>query len=142
MGFSVSAATAIIGVAILMSFQFIVADVIPTIDDTYDSYDNMRDRAIEQIQTNINITDVITPSNGSNYDLNATVENTGSITLETEFFDVLIDGTKQTFTCTETYLFPENTANFNVTNQAGSGSKTLKIVANNGISDYYMYTIS
>jgi len=142
MGFSTSAATAIIGVALLMSFQFIVADVIPTITDTHDSYDEMKDRTIDQIQTNINITDVITPSNASNYDLNATVENTGSTTLETAYFDVLIDGAKQTFTCTETYLFPESTAYFNVTNQAGSGSKTLKIITNNGISDYYEYTIS
>ena len=141
MGFSVSVSAAIIGVAVLMSFEFIVADVIPTITDTNDSYDEMRDKSIEQIQTNINITNAITPSNGSNYDLNITVKNTGSITLETSYFDILINGTKHTFTCSENYFFPENIAYFNVTNLAGSGNRKLKIITNNGISDYYEYTI-
>ena len=89
MGFSVSVSAAIIGVAVLMSFEFIVADVIPTITDTHDSYGEMRDKSIEQIQTSINITNAITPSNGSNYDLNITVKNTGSITLETSYLSLI-----------------------------------------------------
>jgi len=41
MGFSVSAAAAIIGVAILLSFEFMVVNVIPTITDTQDSYEQL-----------------------------------------------------------------------------------------------------
>jgi archaellum component FlaF (FlaF/FlaG flagellin family) len=142
MGFSVSAAAAIIGVAILLSFEFMVANVIPTITDTHDSYDEMRDRAIDQIQTNINITSVSTPNNGSNYDHNITVENTGSITLETANFNVLINGTKYTYTCSKTYLHPENEVYFNITNLPGNGAMRAKVVTDNGISDYYDYTIT
>ena len=142
MGFSISAAAAIIGVAILISFELIVADVIPTVTDTYDAYDEMRDRAIDQIQTDINITSISTPANDSNYDLNVTVENTGSITLETENFNILINGTSHSFTCSKTYLHPEKQVYFKVTNLAGVGSRRLKIVADNGISDYYTYTIT
>ena len=142
MGFSVSAAAAIIGVAVLISIELMVANVIPTITDTQDSYDEMRDRAIDQIQTDINITNVVTSNNGSNYDHNISVENTGSISLETANFDVLINGVKQTFVCTKTYLHPENIVYFNVTNLAGTGAKRVKIVTDNGISDYYDYTIT
>jgi len=142
MGFSISAAAAIIGVAILISFELIVADVIPTVTDTYDAYDEMRDRAIDQIQTDINITSISTPANDSNYDLTITVENTGSITLETENFNILINGTSHIFTCSKKYFHPENQVYFNVTNLAGVGSRRLKIVADNGISDYYTYTIT
>ena len=141
MGFSVSAATAIIGVAVLISIELMVANVIPTITETHDSYDDMRNRAIEQIQTDINITNVNTTQNGSNYDHNITVQNTGSTTLETSNFDVLIDGIKQIFTCSKTYLHPENIVYFNITNLAGTGNKRVKVVANNGISDYYDFTI-
>ena len=142
MGFSLSAATAIIGVAILMSFEVMVADVIPTITDTHDSYDEMKERAVDQIQTDINITSIRTSANASNYDLNITVENTGSITLETENFNILINGTKHTFTCSKKYLHPQNEVYFNVTNLPGSGNRRLKVVTNNGVSDYYEYTIT
>jgi len=142
MGFSVSAAAAIIGVAILLSFEFMVVNVIPTITDTQDSYDMMRDRAIEQVQTNINITDATTSINASNYDHNITVKNTGSITLETDNFDVLINGTKYDFICSKTYLHPENEIFLNVTNLPGSGSMRTKVISENGISDYYEYTIT
>ena len=142
MGFSLTAATAIIGVAILISIELLVAEVIPTITETHVSYEEMRDRIINQIQTDINITNVATSINGSNYDHNITVENTGSITLETANFDVLINGTKRIFTCTKTYIHPENEVYFNVTNLPGTGDMKVKIVTDNGISDYYDYIIT
>lgn len=142
MGLSLTAAAAIIGVAVLMSIELIVSTTIPTLEDVHDSYDEMRDRAIEQVQTDINITSVSTPARGANYDLNFTLENTGSTTLETTNFSILINGTKYTFTCQNTYVHPENTVWFNVTNLADTKTAKLKAVSNNGISDYYEYTIT
>ena len=142
MGLSTSAATAIIGVAILLSFELIVAEVIPSITDTNDSYDLMKKRSLDQIQTDINISNVNTPSNASNYDLNITVKNTGSISLKTEDFNILVNGTKHDFSCSKNYLHPEKEVFFNVTNLPGSGSRRLKLITENGISDYYTYAIS
>jgi len=141
MGFSLSAAAAIIGVSILLAIEMIVSTTVPTFTEVHDSYDKLRDRSIEQIQTDINITNVETYVNGSNYDHNITVENTGSVSLVTGKFDILINGTSYNFECSKAYLYPESEAYFNVTNLAGSESKKLKIVTNNGISDYYEYTI-
>ncbi len=141
MGFSLVGAAAIIGVSILMGIEIIVSTTIPTLIDVHDAFDDMRDRAIAQVQTDINITDVNSIANGSNYDINITLENTGSVTLETTFFDILINGTKNDFSCSKSYIHPENKVYFDVSNLSGSGLRRLKVVTNNGISDYYEFTL-
>jgi len=141
MGFSLVAAAAIIGVSIVMAIEIIVGTTIPTITDVHDSFDDMRDRAINQVQTDINITDVTSEVNGSNYDINITVENIGSITLETTYFNILVNGTEMEFTCSKSYLHPENEIYFNVSSLESTGPRRLKIVTDNGISDYYDFTL-
>jgi archaellum component FlaF (FlaF/FlaG flagellin family) len=142
MGFSLVAAAAIIGVSVLMVIEIIVGTTIPTITDVHDSFDEMRDRAIDQVQTDINITDITSEVNASNYDINITVENIGSTTLDTTNFNILINGTDKKFTCSKKYLHPENEVYFNVSSLQSTGSRRLKIVTDNGISDYYDFTIT
>ena len=140
MGFSLVGAFAIIGVSILMVFEILAGNLLPAVTNYNDSYDEMKDRIIDQVQTDISITNVDTPINGSNYDLNVTVENTGGVTLKTSDFNLLINGTSNSFTCTNSYLYIDSSVYFNVTNLTGSGSRRLKVVTNNGISDYESYT--
>jgi len=142
MGFSLVAAAAIIGVSLVMGLEIIVGTTIPIITNINESYNEMRNRAIDQVQTNINITSVTSEINGSNYDINITVENVGSVTLEPTYFNILINGIKNEFTCSKTFLYPENEVYFNVLNISGSGESRLKIVTNNGISDYYMFILT
>jgi archaellum component FlaF (FlaF/FlaG flagellin family) len=142
MGFSLVAAAAIVGVSLVMGLEIIVGTTIPTITNINESYNEMRNRAIDQVQTNINITSVTSEINGSNYDINITVENVGSVTLEPTYFNILINGIKNEFTCSKTFLYPENEVYFNVLNISGSGECRLKIVTNNGISDYYMFILT
>ncbi len=142
MGFSVAAAAAIIGVSIIMAMEIIVGTTIPTITDTHNSYYDMKNRAMDQVQTDINITSVSTPANGSNYDHNITVDNTGSIYLETEYFNILINGTSYPFNCSKSYLYPERDAYLKVDNLPGTGPRELKVITNNGVSDYYEYTVT
>ncbi len=141
MGFSLVAATAIIGVSLIMCLEIIVETTVPTITDLNESFKNMRIRAIDQVQTDIDITAVTYEINGSNYDINITVKNIGSITLKTIYFDILINGTRNEFTCSESYIYPENEIYFNVLNISGSGETRLKIVTNNGIYDYYVFIL-
>ncbi|UCF50339.1 MAG: hypothetical protein JSU91_02325 [Thermoplasmatales archaeon] len=141
MGFSLVGTAAIIGVSILMGIEIIISTTIPTITNVDDAFDEMRDRAIAQVQTDINITEVTSEINGSNYDINITIENTGSITLETAYFDILINGTKNDFSCSKSYIHPENYVYFNVSSLSGPGLIKLKVVTNNGISDYYEFTL-
>ena len=142
MGFSLVAAAAIICVSIVMAIEIIVGTTIPTMTNVHDSLDEMRDRAIDQIQTDINITSVTSEVNGSDHDINVTLENTGSISLETKYFNILINGTDTKFTCSSSYLYPENEVYFNVSSLESTGPRRLKIITDNGISDYYDFTLS
>jgi archaellum component FlaF (FlaF/FlaG flagellin family) len=132
MGFSLVAATAIIGVSIVMAIEIIVGTTIPAITEVHDSFDEMRDRAIEQTQTDITITNAV----WSDPNMLISVNNTGSITLNTSKFNILFEGVSKTFTCTVSYHHPEKTATFSVPEQANVGD-IITVVTNNGISDYY-----
>jgi len=142
MGFSLVGATAIIGVSLIIALEIIIGTTVPTITNVHDSFDKMRNRAIEQVQTDINITSVRTLVNGSDHDINITIDNTGSITLETEDFDILVNGTSYSFTSSKSYLHPKNTVYFNVSSLKGTGIRRLKVITNNGISDYYEFNIT
>jgi MSHA biogenesis protein MshQ len=71
--------------------------------------------------------------------LNITIKNTGSITLKTSEFTLLINGT--TYQCVSSclYLHPQKEVNLTVSLTA-VGAKRLKVITANGISDYYEYT--
>ena len=142
MGFSLVAAAAIICVSIVMAIEIIVGTTIPTMTNVHDSLDEMRDRAIDQIQTDINITSVTSEVNGSDHDINVTLENTGSISLETKYFNILINGTDTKFTCSSSCLHPKNEVYFNISSLESTGPRRLKIITDNGISDYYDFTLS
>jgi len=143
MGFSLSATTAIIGVAVLMSIEIIVSTTVPTVTDVNNAYDEMKTRSIEQIQTDVNITNVRTIANGSDYDLYFDLTNTGSTTLETLNFNIMINGTiYSSFNCSKDYVHPENSVTYSIDNLNGEGIRRLKIVTDNGISDYYTYVIT
>ena len=132
MGFSLIAASAIIGVAVLISLELIVGTTIPTITDVHDSYDDMRDRAINQIQTDVTITNAVWAAPN----MIISVDNTGSTTVNTSKCNILLNGVSQSFTYIVSYFHPEETALFAFTTRANPGD-IIKIVTPNGIGDYY-----
>jgi len=138
MGFSLVGAAAIIGVSILMIIEIIISNGLPTITNVDEAFDEMRNRVVDQVQTDINITGVTSIVNGSGYDINITVENTGSVTLETANFDILVNGTINDFSCSKSYIHPENIVYFDVPSITSLGLQKIKVVTNNGISDYYV----
>ena len=140
MGFSLIASAAILSVTLFMAAEIITGDLLPTIESINDAYDDMKDRLREQVQTDITISTVTRSLNLSNYDYNISVQNTGSITLNTEDFLVLINGTNYQFSSSHIYLHPENVVYFQVVDVAGAGAKRIKVITNNGIADYYTYT--
>jgi archaellum component FlaF (FlaF/FlaG flagellin family) len=139
MGFSLVGAAAVIGVSLLIAVEIFTGGVLPAVSDVNYSFKDMKDRAVDKIQADINITNTSTIAGVKIYHLNATVENTGSITLNTSDFVLLINGTSRSFTCSHSYLYPENIAYFNVSILTGTGTKRLKVIAPNGVSDYEDY---
>ena len=141
MGFSVAAAAAIIGVSLLMILEMFVGNTIPLYAEIQDSYKDMRNRAIDELQTMISVQNVTTSPNASNYDLNITLQNTGSTVVDMTYVTLLINGTKTSFTSSSTYLYPASSVNLTSNDLLGSGQKKLKIITKNGISSYETYNI-
>ena len=139
MGFSTIAATAILGGTCIMMITIFSGGILPTISDYNEAFKNMEDRAVRRVQTNINITNV-TNTSGIYYDMNITVKNTGRITLETTDFTILINGEKEQFNCTNSYLYPEKETIFTL-NLTGGGLKRIKTITENGIFDYKEYVV-
>lgn len=141
MGFSLIGATVVLGVSIFMATQVITGGLLPTITDINESYNELNKRMVDEIHTTINITSVSTVVNGTGYDYNITVENAGSVSLETNDFTVMINGIKLVFTPSQSHLYPENNVHLVIRNVSGTGSKRVKVVTSNGISDYYIHII-
>jgi archaellum component FlaF (FlaF/FlaG flagellin family) len=72
--------------------------------------------------------------------LTITVENTGSVNLKTNDFNILINGTKYQCTCDHPCLYPLNELHFYPTTQIASGAKRIKVISEKGTEDYYEYT--
>jgi flagellar protein FlaF len=142
MGFSVTASSGIIGISILVIIELSVGSIYPAYQDVTEVYKEMKDRCLEQLHTDLRITSVNTTINGTGYDLNITIENTGSSTIDTTKCHVLINGTLHQFQGTNEYIYPESQEHLNLFQLHGTGDHRLKIITKNGISDYYTYSIS
>lgn len=134
MGFSLAASSAIIGVAVLISIELIVSTTIPTITEVYESFDEMRDRAVDQVQTDI----TIDTARWNNPNTEIDVDNTGSVTVNTTNCTIIIDGVTKQFTCSVAFLHPEQSATFYVPGRTDAG-EIIKIITPNGVSAYYTY---
>jgi len=139
MGFSISAATAIIGVTLVMALEVSLGTMIPLYTDIQESYHDMKKRSIEEIQTDLSIEQVNATVNASNHDVNITIKNTGSTTIESAYITILIDGEQEAFVCDSSYLYPESSYYLLVNGISGSGEKKIKIITANGISCYETY---
>ncbi len=98
---------------------------------------------IKRLQTDILI-DSSTPTGlAALYDLTITVSNTGSETLRSDKLNVLVDGIIEsyTFAPTTTTWTPDGTITLTVEGLSGAGSHRVKVVAENGISDYDTYSV-
>lgn len=141
MGFSLVAAFGIISVTIIIAVGIISENILPSVKNLNDSYDQQAKRQLNRLQTNINITEVTVTAYGPNYNHSILLKNAGSITLNTSDFIILINGVPQLFTSSKPYIYPEKQAYFNITNVPGLGAQRLKIITENGISKYYEYII-
>jgi archaellum component FlaF (FlaF/FlaG flagellin family) len=72
--------------------------------------------------------------------LNVTVQNIGDVILDTSKVTILINGTIVQPTYSQEYLYPElELYSTVISNEIGRGSKIIKLVTENGLSDYYEY---
>ena len=73
--------------------------------------------------------------------LNITVKNTGNTALETLGFSIVANGTSYEFTISDHYLYPENEVYLSTTEPVDRNADRVEIISNNGVVDYYEFTI-
>ncbi len=145
MGFSVTAAFALLMIACLVAFGAVMA-VLDTNLKAINAAEKQQTRLkLEKANTDFQIVSInATNTTISTYDLQVVIYNDGSTTLKTGDFSVLVDGVLENFTCNVSYLFPLKSALISVTNLPGTVGSThrLEIVSGNGVAKFAEYTVS
>ncbi|MFW5924217.1 MAG: fla cluster protein FlaF [archaeon] len=93
MGFSVSASTAIIFIAALVSVGMLYTSAYNGFESVSDATIDQHERALDTQNTAINVTNVTHDTSGTTDYVNVTVENEGSNALHVSSTDVLLNGT-------------------------------------------------
>lgn len=139
MGFSVSGATAIVFIGMIVSLGIAYSGAFNGFEQVNDAYRDDADRALDQKNTAINVTNVSWNETGPNY-LTVEIENTGAKTLSVEDTDLLVDNVYQEAFVTravdgnaDTDLWlPGETLNLTVTTDARPDR--VKLVTETGVS--------
>jgi len=118
--------------------------VISASDDMVDdaSYEK-NEMQVKLLQTDI-VIDSSTPVGlAASYDLTVNVSNSGSETLRSDELNVLVDGTIQSYTFAPTTITwtPDEIKTLTVAGLSGGGPHRVKVITENGISDYDIYSV-
>lgn len=136
MGFSLSAAFAIISISIFVAIEIFSTQFLPVIDDFENSNSGLIERYNNRLETNINITEVNVTSNLTNYDFNITIKNTGKTVLNTNEINIFINGNFEEFQYYDNYILPLVQSNLILKNLNYTGIVRIKAITGNGIEEY------
>ncbi len=146
MGFSVTAAFALMMIACLVAFGAIVTVLNTNIRAINAAEKQQTELKVEKANTDFKITSVnATNTTISTYDLTVVLYNDGSTTLKSNDFSVLIDGVlQQNVTYNVTYFYPLSYMKFTIDGLQGTVGSThrLEVVSGNGIAKFAEYTVS
>ncbi|KAA0009054.1 MAG: hypothetical protein FE037_02410 [Thermoplasmata archaeon] len=139
MGFSTSAAFAILGVCIFVCLDILSSSFLPSLSELNTSYKYMEKRMVERLNTDIDVIN-ISKTSGTTYNISIKVKNTGNAELDVSDFTVIVNGTIESYSADKEYLYPLDIVNITVTNLTYTGTIRVKVVTGNGIGDYGTYT--
>lgn len=139
MGFSVSGATAILFLGMIVSVGIAYSGAFNALERVDDAYQEDTDRVLDQKNTAIDLTNVTYGQTGANY-LTVEVENTGSTSLSVNDTDLLVDNIYQSSFVTRSVdgdattdlWLPGETLTLTVT--ADSRPDRVKVVTEMGVS--------
>jgi flagellar protein FlaF len=144
MGFSVAASFTILLITTLIVSGMILSESIHKLKEARLVYIQEKKKAIEVLTTEFQITSIEAYNTSpTTHTLTVTIENTGSTTLETSYFSVLVDGVLVDASYNVSYLYPGEYLRIDSSGLSGGAGTThrLKIVAENGIAKYGSYQV-
>ena len=139
MGFSLSASFAIIGATILVAIEIFTGTILPDTMDIADAFQHRLDHDIKTLQTEIEIASVSLTPNGTNYDFQVNLTNTGSESIYLDKCQILIDGVIIPFTTDVSYVLPLNSTVINLNNIESTGQGRIKFVTSTNCPAYSQY---
>ncbi len=145
MGFSVTAAFALLMIACLVAFGAVMAVLDANIKAINAAEKQQTKLKVEKANTDFRIVSRnATNTTISTYTLQVIVYNDGSTTLKSSDFSVLVDGVLENFTYNVSYLFPLKSLLITVDDLPGTVGSThrLEIVSGNGVAKFAEYTVS
>jgi|Deesub1362A_J573_1020465.scaffolds.fasta_scaffold00392_6 flagellar protein FlaF len=144
MGFSVAASFTILLITTLIVSGMILSESIHKLKEARQVYIQEKKKAIEILTTEFQITSIAAYNTSpTTHTLTVTIENTGSTTLETSYFNVLVDGVLVDASYNVSYLYPGEYLRIDASGLSGGAGTThrLKIVAENGVAEYGSYQV-
>ena len=139
MGFSTSAAFAILGVCVFVCLDILSSSFLPSLSELNTAYRCMERRMVERLNTDIDVIN-ISKTSGTTYNISIKVKNTGSTELDVGDFTIIVNGAIEGYSADREYLYPLDIVNITVTNLTYTGTIRVKVVTGNGIEDYGSYT--
>jgi flagellar protein FlaF len=144
MGFETAAVIAIFFVSAVL-IGTTAYTVISASEERIDEATNLKhEMQVKRLQTDLSITNTTTDNSSGTYNLTVTVSNSGSVTLDSDKLNVLINGTMMSYSTSSPDIWtPDKIRNFTINNiSKGSASEhRVKVTTENGISDYATYPI-
>ncbi len=146
MGFSVTAAFALMMIAYLVAFGAVVAVLNSNFKAVNVAEKQQLKLKVEKENTDFRIVSInATNTTLTTYSLKVVLYNDGSVTLNSSSFSVLVDGVlQQNVSYNVSYFFPLEYMQFTIDSLPGTVGSThrLEVVSGNGIARFAEYTVS
>jgi len=143
MGFEVSVVVVIFFISAVILGTLSYTTLTTSSEIAADASAQQHEMQSKRLNTDIEIDNSIAGVFNGTYDLTVTMTNTGSETLSFDRLNILIDGSIEGYTFSDTTVtwVPEETRNLTVSGLEGTGSHRVKVVTENGVADYSTYIV-
>jgi len=146
MGFSTTAAFAIIMISLFISMSFIAGELVKNFNELNLAVKEQEHRKYELENTDFEISSVYAWNTTiSTYNVRIDLSNTGAVTLDSSKFTVIVDGIDyDNFTYNTSNFYPLEGLQIQINNLPGGegSSHRLKVVAENGVERYTTFTVN
>ncbi len=140
MGFSYVVAVAVLLSSSLIFFGMVYSDFVHADAQLKGAQDQFNQNNYDYLNSQVSLDGYNYTQTGSNFTVTLNVTNTGSVTLDMNGTNVLLNGTLVNFTYSSQYLFPlgNESLTFGV---SGNGSYSVEMVFNTGYKQYAKVTV-
>jgi flagellar protein FlaF len=143
MGFEVSVVVVILFISAVILGTLSYTTLTTSAEIEADASAQQHEMQSKSLNTDIEIDNAIAGVFNGTYDLTVTMTNTGSETLSFDELNVLVDGSIEDYTFSDTTMtwVPEETRNLTVSGLEGTGNHRVKVVTENGVADYSTFIV-